>query len=389
MDARRGPPHAAFHLPTLYFGGAERATVNLAGYLVRQGWTVSFVLHTAGGELLRELAPGMRVHDLKVSWMVRALAVEVPRTMRAVGPLMGFLKRERPDVLIPSETNSSVAALVARRLAGSRVPIVVAEHSVVSTAARNWRCAARLRLIRATYPMAERLVTVSRGAAEELRHAARLDAPPLVIHNPVLTARAPAAPADDPWFAPGAPPVFVAAGRMSPVKGFDILLEAFALLRATLEARLLLLGKGPLEGELAARAQALGIAGAVRFAGFVTDPGPYFRGAAAVVVPSRQESFGNVLVEAMSSGCPVVSTDCDGPRDILDGGRYGRLVPVGNAAALAAAMAETVRRAPDPAPLIRRASDFTVERSGARWLAVLDSVVAAARGDPIPSRGAA
>jgi glycosyltransferase involved in cell wall biosynthesis len=166
--------------------------------------------------------------------------------------------------------------------------------------------------------------------------------------------------------------LIVSVGRLSPEKGHDVLLRAFARLPRTLDARLVIAGDGPGRSGLEALAQSLAIAPRVRFAGFVPDPGSLLARAALFVSASRFEGLGNAMVEALAWGVPVVSTDAPyGPREILAGGALGRLVPVGDAAALADAIEASLQQSHDPEPLRRRALDFTVERAAHAFRALL------------------
>ena len=169
---------------------------------------------------------------------------------------------------------------------------------------------------------------------------------------------------------PGAPPVFLAVGRLIPLKGYDDLLKAFRRLTRELgtDARLVLLGDGPDRGRLQSLALALGVAEAVHFAGYEPNPYAWMSKTAALVLSSRYEGSPSVLAEALACGANVVSTDCpSGPSEILEGGRWGRLVPVGDQAALARAMYETLRD-PLPRESLRDAAErFSVARSVSAW----------------------
>lgn len=187
------------------------------------------------------------------------------------------------------------------------------------------------------------------------------------------------APLDHPWFMPGEPPVVLGAGRLGRQKDFPTLIRAFSLLRAGRRARLVILGGAREErrtaaeiAELSALARSLGVADDVALPGPEANPFRFMARSAVFALSSAWEGFGNVLVEALACGCPVVSTDCpSGPAEILDGGRYGRLTPVGDASALADAMTEAVVSIPDRDLLRCRAQDFTVERSVDGYLRAL------------------
>jgi glycosyltransferase involved in cell wall biosynthesis len=215
-------------------------------------------------------------------------------------------------------------------------------------------------LMRRYYPRADRIVTVSRDLAAELRDFAGIPQERITaLYNAVvdddLYAAAKEEP-DHPWLKPGAPPVILGVGRLVPRKGFDVLLRAFARVLRNRPARLIILGHGKTTdkgdvctAELNALTQELGIANAVSLPGFQRNPFAYMARARVFVLPSWFEGLPGVLIQAMACGCPVVSTDCPtGPREILEGGRHGPLVPVGDDKAMAAAI-EGVLNAPPPA----------------------------------------
>jgi len=156
----------------------------------------------------------------------------------------------------------------------------------------------------------------------------------------------------------------VAAGRLSPQKDFATLLDAFHQMRRHRQAHLLILGEGPCRGALEAQVSALKLSEDVAMPGFAANPYAFMRHASAFVLSSRHEGMPAVLIEAMACGCPVISTDCpSGPSEILEGGRYGALVPVGDAASLASSMIQTLD-APIPAERLRRkAMEFTTARA--------------------------
>jgi glycosyltransferase involved in cell wall biosynthesis len=160
-----------------------------------------------------------------------------------------------------------------------------------------------------------------------------------------------------------------------PAKNFSLLLAAFARLRAQRPARLLILGEGRERLRLEAAAHELGIDADVALPGHVDNPYAAFSRASLFVLSSDWEGLPTVLIEALACGCPVVSTDCpSGPAEILERGRYGSLVPVGDAVALAHAMARTLDQPPAPETLRLRSEAFTLERSAGRYLDLLDGL---------------
>jgi len=229
------------------------------------------------------------------------------------------------------------------------------------------------------YPQAHNIVAVSQGVAEDLSTLIQLSPDRVtVIYNPVITPNLleqALAPLTHPWFEREQPPVILGAGRLSLQKDFPTLLRAFALVRQHRPARLVILGEGEERANLERLAIELGIQNDVSMPGFVDNPFAFMAKASVFVLSSAWEGFGNVLVEALACGCPVVATDCrSGPREILDNGRYGRLVPVGDHEALAKAILETLDNPDFPADRqtrIQRAMEFSVDAAVDKYLKVL------------------
>jgi glycosyltransferase involved in cell wall biosynthesis len=232
------------------------------------------------------------------------------------------------------------------------------------------------RLVGRTYRQAGGIVAVSRGVADDFAATAHVDRGRItVIYNPVVSEELwekAEQPLDDLWFAPGQPPVVLAVGRLAPQKDFATLLRAFAVMRNRKPARLLILGEGSERNALTALAVSLGVSDDVRMPGFVDNPYPYMRRAHLFVLSSRHEGLPAVLIEAAALGLPIVSTDCrSGPDEILEGGKWGKLVPVGDADRMAAAMIEALD-APGPSPR-SRGTEFTVQRAVEKYLRLIPS----------------
>jgi glycosyltransferase involved in cell wall biosynthesis len=373
----------SFYLPSLCGGGAERVIVNLAQGITDRGTRVDLVVAAAEGALLDQLPPAVRLVDLRAS-----------RVLRSLTPLAGYLRRERPRVLVSSMGHANLVALWAARLAGRVTPVIVTEHNTLSQETRQERrLAGRLwpHLLRTFYPWAARIVAVSRGAADDLASTSGLSRHQVeVIYNPVITptmmALARQAP-DHPWFAPGQPPVILGAGRLTRQKDFFTLVRAFAEVRRRRPGRLVILGEGEDRPALEALARELGLADDVALPGFQQNALAYMAGSAVFVLSSAWEGLPTVLIEALAAGTRVVSTDCpSGPREILQGGRLGALVPVGDAAALAAAMLEALERPAGAVPL-EALTPFTRDAAVDHYLRLIESV-APARAHHPPASGA-
>jgi glycosyltransferase involved in cell wall biosynthesis len=377
-------------------GGIQRVFATLARGFLARGIDVDVLLVSKRGALLGELPREARVLSMAAGWPLAArplfalpraargiawgwLGTLRPRPAESVGPLARYLAEAQPDALLASPISASLAALWAAHLAGSRTRIVAREANTLSRQIeqrREWFHARLPALAAEWYPRTAGVIAVSRGVADDL---ARLSGVPrermTVIHSPVeierLTAAA-RAPLDEPWFAAGEAPVVLAVGRLVPAKDFATLLRAFALLRAQRPARLILLGEGPERARLVSLAEQLGIARDVRFRGFEENPFAFMARAAVLASSSAYEGLANVLREALACGCPVVATDCaSGSAEALGNGALGRLVPVGDARALADALAATLEEPPSSAERSERAQRIGSEDGVQRYLDVL------------------
>lgn len=356
----------AIFLPDLRGGGAERVNLDLAREFVRRGHTVEFVLMRARGDFLPEAQREFAVVDLAAE-----------RVRNAIWPLIRYLKRRRPEAVIAAMWPLTVVAPIAARIAGYRGKVLVSEHSMLSLQYRTWGGIQKLALRASTfvgYRLSSVRVGVSDGVCSDIAGLSRMTLDGFVtIYNPIPAA---AFPAEDAlqlaaslWRGGG--PRILTVGNLKPVKNQALLLRAFARLVHP-GARLMILGQGQNEAMLRDLAADLGIADRVVFAGFHADPSPFYATADLFALSSDYEGFGNVIVEALSFGLPVVSTACpSGPREILEDGKYGTLVPVGDVDALARAMQEALSRPHDREALKRRAQAFSVDSAADAYLDLL------------------
>jgi glycosyltransferase involved in cell wall biosynthesis len=347
MTLSTGAP-IAFFLPSVRGGGAQRVVVNLVQGIVERGLAVDVVLAVAEGVFLEQLPPAVRVIDLRARRLLSSLV-----------PLTRYLSRERPRALISSLSHANLVALWAAKLARRGTPVVVTVHNTMSQSTRQpGRMGGGLEpsLLRAFYPWASRIVAVSGGAADDLARTSGLPRGTVqVVYNPVITpellALARQVP-DHPCFTPGQPTVILGVGRLTRQKDFPTLIRAFAVLRRRRSARLVILGEGEERAHLEALAEELGVAEDVSLPGFRENAMAYMARAGLFVLSSEWEGLPTVLIEALAAGAQVVSTDCpSGPREILQEGRLGALVPVGDVAALADAMLRALDEPAAPVPV--------------------------------------
>lgn len=352
-------------LPDLRGGGAERVCLNLANEFAYRGLQVRMVLMQAEGELLPLLDPRVEVMGLGTAHVRGAL-----------WPLMRHLHQARPSALLANMWPLTFLAVLARKLARVDCRVVAVEHIAWSATplVKYRRTALALKAsMRWMQPRIDALLAVSGGAAEDLERFAGL--PPGAVgvqYNPAVATVPPATtlapPLDIDWLH-GSQRRVIAVGALKAQKDFSVLLRAFARLREQVDARLLILGEGDERPMLEALIRKLGLENVVDLPGFVVDPAPYYARADLYAMSSNHEGLPTVLIEALDHGVPVVSTDCpSGPREILQDGKHGTLVPVGDVEALAQAMLDSLHSTHDHVALKARARDFAVDKIADQYL---------------------
>jgi glycosyltransferase involved in cell wall biosynthesis len=350
---------AAIYIHDLSPGGVERQCLVLAREMHDRDVNVILIVHQKRGELIPLLPPDLPVYNLQSS-----------RTLQDVLRLRRFLLDHQPDVLMANVDHNNIAAALANALAGTKTKLVIVQHNPLSAgfhATVNWKHRLVPWFYRVLAGSIDHAVAVSDGIRQELLGSGLAETKVSTICNAVIgpdfDARA-QVPVLHPWLVKKDIPVFVTAGRLVEMKDHRTLLRAFALHLRQRPSRLMLLGAGPMLQELRSLAGTLGIADHVAFEGFVPNPLPYMRAADAFVLSSRSEGFGNVIVEALGCGTPVVATDCPhGPADILAHGKFGILVPPRDPEALAPAFSRILESAAIwPAETLRaRASAFSYD----------------------------
>lgn len=350
----------ALFIPSLQIGGAERSMVDLANALVEEDLPVHLLVSSSGGPYHKRVAPEVKLVDFANS-----------RTLRSIIPLARYLRTQRPEVLISALDHANIVALIAARLAAVPVKTVVTLRMAISEAQEDTAGRSYLippRWLRLFYPQASSIVAVSHGVADNYARYANLSRDKIeVIYNPVIMKGSLAAaqqPCSHPWFVAGEPPVILSVGRLTALKDFPTLLQAFAIVRQQLPCRLMILGDGELRPRLEELAQELGLENDFALPGFAENPYVYMAHSAVYVTSSIVEGLPGALIEALACGTPVVSTDCpSGPREVLADGRYGPLVPVRDPAALAKAIVAVLCDPPPAASLRERGSVFSQENA--------------------------
>lgn len=357
--------HILIVLPNLHGGGAERLHVNLANLWVEHGLRVSFALMQKAGDLAGLLHRDIELIDLG-SLQIREVPLALSRC----------IKRRPPDVTIAAMWPLTTAAVLGWIMGGRKGRLFLSDHTHLSVASlyeTNFSLRTIGWLIRLSYPFASGRIAVSGGVKDDLCQLSGLKpASVRVIYNPA----AKGIDVDDGlrsdptslWERHNGKKI-LSVGTLKMQKDHETLLRALALLPSSIDAKLVILGEGPLREDMTTLAAALGVSHRLSLPGFVLDPYPWFASADLFVLSSRWEGFGNVIIEAMECGTPVVSTDCpSGPAEILDNGRYGELVPVQDTARLARAIETSLTQKPDRDALKQRAKEFSVESISKQYL---------------------
>lgn len=350
--------------------------VLMANALAARGHHVTLFTWNAGGPNAALRSDGVHLVDLGIP--VTGGGFGKPRTLKGLWRSAQFYRRHKPDAVFSGPEFANLVTALALNLALSPAKFFPSFHAAASIPSNDFGSKVAARLAALVAARATKLIAVSAGIGRDLAARGVPERKIAVIHNPLPPGIHAGATRTYPWQAElaalGQGPVIVTAGRLTPVKDHKTLLRAFAELRATRPARLVIFGDGPLKSELVAEAGRLGIAGSTLFPGYVNDPAACYAVADLFALTSVSEGFGNVLIEAMAAGVPVVSTDAPhGPREILENGALGPLVRVGDATAFAAAMAMTLDAPTPTASLKSRAAEFESDVIADRYESLLKS----------------
>lgn len=322
-------------IPSMRDGGAEHSMLKLAQGFIKNDCKVDLVLAMAEGPYLKEIPESIHVVDLKAK-----------RVLSSLPALIRYLRHEKPDVLLSVMDYANIVALWARKITGIPKRLIVNDQNTISVTAKNSR-QIRQKIIpgfvKFFYPWADEIIGNSAGVADDLSVVTGIPREKIkVLYNPVITTEMQQKIEADPdhiWFKNDENPVLVTVGRLTQQKDFPTLIRAFAQVRDSRKAKLLILGEGPDRAKLEGLIQQLGLEKDINLPGFITNPYAYMSHASMYILSSRWEGLPTVLIEALYCGRPIIATDCpSGPGEILQNGRYGQLVPVGDVSALVSAI---------------------------------------------------
>ena len=346
----------------LYFGnfnagGVQRVRLHLAKGFLERGHLVDLVVVNAVGELQSQVPESANIVDLGA----RGAMMSIPALLR-------YFRQYNPAVVLSAQTNHNIAAIIACRISGITTRLIVGEHNNLLEVIRHASLRDRLRPLAAglIYPCADAILAVSRGVADTLSELSGIERNSIqVIYNPVdlskivkLSHEVPV----HPWLQQSDTPVIVSIGSLSEQKDFPTLIKAIDQIRRERPIKLIILGEGSLRKDLQDLILKLNLGEDIDLYGFSDNPYAFLKLAAMYVLSSRYEGFPNTLLEALACGTPVVATNCpSGPDEMLARGRYGCLVPVGDATAMAEAIQKTMDAPLSEKILIQRASEFSID----------------------------
>lgn len=342
-------------------GGAERLWACLATAFKQRGYDVVFVQDFEAEDNRANLDPSIPLITLGRGHF------------RATRRLAKVLRQEKPDVALSAVGGCNTKLLAAMALSRSQTKAIISYHGFNEwkTGWLSWFTYLTLPLLSRT---ASRTIAVSEGLRDELVQRWRANPDRTVtIHNPVFFPAGITVPSAQELAR--REPVVLAVGRMVPEKDFRTLVRAFKRVR-TPGARLVILGKGPQQGMIAREVKRLGLTDRISMPGYSREPWSAYASAKMFALSSVSEPFGNVVVEAMAFGLPVVATSCSGPLEILKHGRFGRIVSLADEVQMAQAIDDTLADPGNPEERRLRAETFSFAVRVPAYTALIDEVLA-------------
>jgi glycosyltransferase involved in cell wall biosynthesis len=351
----------AFFSYDMRVGGAEKMILTLLPQFINAGYFIDLVLIKKAGAFLSDIDPRVNIISLKKEHVSQSLI-----------PLIRYFKKSKPDVFISNLTHLNIVTIIAKFFSGTRSKIIITEHSSITTnnLQKGGKEGILVFLARFLYPLADKTVVVSDGAAQNLIEAIKINPNKVQsIYNPIDMDRIrilSREKIDEFWLTEKSIPVFVAIGRLEQEKNFSFLLNVFQTLTKKRKARLLILGEGSERQMLEQQMIAYGIENDVKLLGIKTNPYPYISNADLLVCTSKYEGFNITLAESLACGTPVISMNCPyGPAEILDNGTYGQLIPPGDRDGMVDAIIAAIdhpESLPSKEKLMERAKRFSAEK---------------------------
>lgn len=325
------PAKVAIFVPTLEGGGAEASMIRLANGLAGRGFKVDLVLKKNVGE-----------HSQLVSENIRIIDFQAPSMRHTLGKLISYLRKEQPSVLISALELPNLVSIFARMAVRKKPRVIISIRGVFSQQKAIFNKRIDRLLFRLIYPLADWIVCVSNSNAEDAIRYLHLPRRKVkTIYNPVIDEelyRKSNEPVTFDWFDKPGKKTILTIGRLEEVKDQKTLIHAFRMVKETCDTRLIILGEGSLRTELMKLIADNGLEEDVIMPGFISKPHNILIHSDVFVMSSLHESLSEVTIQSLACQCPVVSTACGGPEEILDNGRYGHLVSIGDAQEMAKAI---------------------------------------------------
>lgn len=357
----------ALYIPSLSGGGAERVMLTLANAFVEKDIKVDLILNRLDGPYLKDASKKVNIVNLNTS-----------RVLNSVIPLARYLRREKPDAILSAMNYVNIITVVAHIISRTNTRVVVSEHANLTESKKNLgriKGAVITILMKWAYSKSNAIIAVSDGVADELSSELKTNRKKITtIYNPIFSENLLKRSKEmvfHPWVEDNETPFILAVGRLTVQKDFATLIHAFKQVIEQKPCNLIILGEGSLRPDLERLVEDLELQDNIELVGFVDNPYAWMSKADLFVLSSIQESFGNVLVEAMACGTPIVSTNCpSGPKEILEEGQWGELVPPANANLLAKAILKSMNTTNDK-NLRKRAAFFSVDNAVDKYLSIL------------------
>lgn len=358
----------AIYLPSYESGGVERMLVNLARGLVCRNIDIDFVVGPKNPRYVDLLPSNINLIELESNSDESILEKSV-----------SYIKKHRPDILLTSKPENEELALKAKILAQQPLKLVFRTATNVSALMKNRNAIKRWlyqKSLKKRYKLADIIITVSKGVANDIFNITGIPRERIrVAHNPVVTPELKELAKQSithPWFSPSAPSIIIGIGRLGRAKNFSLLIKAFAIVEKQIQCHLIILGEGRANNRLNNLIKNLNLTQKAQLLGYVNNPYAYLSRSSLFVLSSNWEGSPNVLIEALTLGIPVVSTDCEsGPREILQHGKIGKLVPINNIESMANAMITTLKSPTETNRLIQATRNYTMENSAIEYSKIL------------------
>lgn len=354
----------AFYLATMAYGGSEKVALNLLKGLSNKFNAIDLILFRCEGEFLAEVPDNVRIIELKAH-----------REYQTIKPLREYLLAEKPDILIAH--HGHLSALLTACLIKSNTKIVLIKHNMLDLEFSQSKFAGLRYLIsKLLYKRARYIIAVSKSIADDLQDKYHLTLDKIVvIHNPLSYDVVSKIANDKVCKQNPKHPTILAVGRLAKEKNLSLLIEAFKYVNDKIpSAQLIILGEGAERLKLEQLVRKYHLEYHVQMPGFTSNPFSYMKNASVLALSSNTEGFPNAILESLACGCPIVSTDCGGVKEIISDRRYGLLVPIGDCSALAGALIEQISRKVDTSVLKAKAQEFSLDNISDKYIKLINSI---------------